>query len=131
MGTGSGILALAALKLGVRHAVGLDIDGDALNAAAANARLNQMEHRLHLVLGAPSDVDGQWPLVVANVLAAPLIGMAPALVRRLRSRGRLILSGISSTLEPEVRHAYQHLGIRHMVAKERGGWTVLLGQAAW
>jgi ribosomal protein L11 methyltransferase len=131
VGTGSGILALTALLLGVPEAVGLDIDADALKVAAQNARLNNLAGRLHLVHGGPSAVDGQWPLVIANVLAAPLIEMAPILVRRVGKRGRLILSGIPRAVESEVRQAYQHLGIRHISSKTRAGWTVLMAEASW
>jgi ribosomal protein L11 methyltransferase len=131
VGTGSGILALAALKMGVPLAVGLDIDPDALKVAAENARLNKLEDRLQLVLGGPHVVDGCWPLVVANVLAAPLIDMAPVLVRRLASRGRLVLSGIPWSLDSEVRRAYEHFGVRHIKSNTRAGWTVLIAQASW
>ena len=131
VGTGSGILALTALMMGVPQAVGLDIDADALKAAAENARLNNLADRLQLVLGGPDALDGSWPLVIANVLAAPLIEMAPILVRRVGRRGRLILSGIPWSLESEVRQTYQHLGIQQFTSKTRGGWTVLMAQASW
>lgn len=131
VGTGSGVLALGALLMGVPQAVGLDIDPDALEAAAENARLNQLSERITLVLGGPDRVNGTWPVVVANVLAAPLIGMAPVLVRRLGSRGRLILSGIHSSLVQEVRQAYEHFGVRVIEARTRAGWTVLIAQASW
>jgi ribosomal protein L11 methyltransferase len=131
VGTGSGILALTALMMGVPQAVGLDIDADGLKVAAENARLNNLADRLQLVLGGPNVLDGSWPLVVANVLAAPLIEMAPVLVRRVGRRGRLILSGIPWSLESEVRQTYQHLGIRHLASKTRDGWTVLMAQASW
>src|SRR4051812_27404865 len=77
VGTGSGILSLAALMMGVPQAVGLDTDADALRVAAENARLNNFSNRLQLVQGGPDVVHGNWPLVVANVLAAPLMEMAP------------------------------------------------------
>ena len=131
VGTGSGILALAALTMGVPQAVGLDIDADALEVAAANARLNNLTDGLQLVLGGPDVVDGAWPLIVANVLAAPLIEMAPILVRRVGHRGRLILSGIPRSLESEVRQTYEHLGMRHVRSEPRGGWTMLVLQASW
>jgi ribosomal protein L11 methyltransferase len=131
VGTGSGVLALTALAMGLPRAVGLDIDPDALRIAAENARLNNLAERLKLVLGGPDAVGGTWPLVVANVLAAPLIEMAPVLVRRVGSRGRLILSGISLSLESEVRLTYQRLGMRHIRSETRSGWTVLLAQASW
>jgi ribosomal protein L11 methyltransferase len=131
IGTGSGVLALAALMLGVRRAVGLDIDADALKIAAEHARLNNMVDRLELLLGGPDAVNGVWPLVVANVLAAPLIEMAPILVRRVGRGGRLILSGIPWSLESDVRRIYQHLGMRHVRSGARAGWTVVLVQASW
>jgi ribosomal protein L11 methyltransferase len=131
VGTGSGVLALAALMMGVSRAVGLDIDADALKVAAEHARLNNLAGRLQLVLGGPDIVGGVWPLVVANLLAAPLIEMAPVLVRRVGNRGRLILSGIPWSLESEVRQTYQWLGMRHIRSETRAGWTVLVAQASW
>lgn len=131
VGTGSGILALTALKLGVRQAVGLDLDAEALQAAAENARLNYFADRLQLVLGGPEVVEGHWPLVVANILAAPLMDMAPVLVRRVGKRGRLLLSGIPCALASEVGQTYQDLGMRLIGAKTSAGWTALLAQASW
>jgi len=131
VGTGSGVLALTALMMGVSRAVGLDIDADALKVAAEHARLNNLADRLQLVLGGPDVVDGAWPLVVANVLAAPLIKMAPVLVRRVGCRGRLILSGIPWSLESEVRKTYQRLGMPHIRSETRAGWTVLVAQPSW
>ena len=131
VGTGSGVLALMALMKGVSRAVGLDIDADALTIAAENARLNNLADRLQLVLGGPDAVDGARPLVVANVLAAPLMEMAPVLVRRVAGSGRLILSGIPWSLESEVRQSYQRLGMRHVRSETRSGWTVVVLQASW
>jgi ribosomal protein L11 methyltransferase len=131
VGTGSGILALSALLMGVPQAVGMDIDAAALKVAAENARLNNLADRLRLVLGGPDVLNGSWPLVVANVQAAPLIEMAPILVRRVGTRGTLILSGIPWALESEVRRAYQNFGMQHIGSNTRGGWTVLMAQASW
>ena len=131
VGTGSGVLALAALKMGVPWAVGLDIDADALETAAENARLNNLSDRIQFVLGGPDAVDGVWPLVIANILAAPLIEMAPVLIRRVGNRGRLILSGIAGSLESEITHAYRRVGVRHIRSETRAGWMVLVFQASW
>jgi ribosomal protein L11 methyltransferase len=131
VGTGSGILALAALRMGVPQSLGLDIDGDALRVAAENARLNHLAARLQLVHGGPDAVSGLWPLVLANVLAAPLIEMAPLIVRRVGHSGLLILSGIPSSVESEVRKAYEHLGMRQVGSRERGGWVMLMARASW
>jgi ribosomal protein L11 methyltransferase len=131
VGTGSGVLALSALMMGVPRAVGLDIDTAALEITAEHARLNNLADRLEPVPGGPEAVDGVWPLVVANVLAAPLIEMAPILVRRVGNGGRLILSGIPRSLESEVRQAYEGLGMRYIRSEARGGWTVLVVQPSW
>jgi ribosomal protein L11 methylase PrmA len=131
VGTGSGVLALAALKLGVPQAVGIDIDEEALRVAAENARINGLESRLQLVHGGPEAVDGTWPLVVANVLAAPLIEMAPVLVRRVGHHGELLLSGIASGVEEEVERVYRRLGMHRLQAESRAGWVTLVMQASW
>ena len=105
VGTGSGVLALSALMLGVPRAVGVDTDDEALRAAAENARINGLDQRLQLVNGGPEAVAGTWPLVVANILSAPLIEMAPALVRRAGHQGHVVLSGIQATVDQEVGRA--------------------------
>jgi len=131
VGTGSGVLALAALTLGVPRALAIDIDDDALRVAGENARLNGVHDRLRLARGGPDAVAGTWPLVLANILAAPLIEMAPTLARRLGHRGQLILSGISSSVEPDVHRAYRHLGMRRLAVTTREGWVAMVLQASW
>ena len=131
IGTGSGILALGALMLGVPRALAIDLDDDALRVAAENARMNGLEARLQLARGGPDVVTGSWPLVLANVLAAPLIEMAPAVVRRIGHRGQLVLSGIPSSIEQDVMQAYRHLGMRLVDVKSRAGWVALVMQASW
>lgn len=131
VGTGSGVLALGALMMGVPRALGIDIDDEALRVAAENARLNALEERLQLTRGGPETVTGAWPLVLANVLAAPLIEMAPALVRLVGHQGQLVLSGIPSSVEPDVDEAYRRLGMRRVRVKSRSGWVALVLQASW
>lgn len=131
VGTGSGILALAALALGVPRVVGLDLDPASLGVAAANARLNRLDHRLRLVVGGPDVISGTWPLVVANILAAPLIELAPTLVRRVGPGGRLVLSGIASAVAPDVRTAYTRFGMREDDVQARSGWIALTLRATW
>jgi ribosomal protein L11 methyltransferase len=115
----------------VPRALGVDIDREALNIARDNARVNGLDHRLQLAQGGPDAVTGTWPLVLANVLAAPLIEMAPALVQRAAHQGRLLLSGIPSSVEGEVERTYRRLGMRRVRTMSRGGWVALLLQASW
>lgn len=131
VGTGSGILALAALCFGVPRATGLEIDEPSLGVAAENARLNQMSERLALLRGGPEVVEGVWPLVAANIRSAELIELAPLLARRTASRGRIILSGIPSAVAAEVEAAYVRVGMVPAGASERGGWTALVVQPSW
>jgi ribosomal protein L11 methyltransferase len=131
VGTGSGILALAALAAGVPRVDALDIDAEAVHAAAENASLNGLSSGLHLVHGGPELLTGAWPLVLANVLAAPLMDMAPTLARRVGRGGRLILSGIRSSLAPDVEHAYRLVGMRHVRTQTRDGWSALTLHPSW
>ena len=92
-GCGSGILALAALKLGAAHATGIDNDPQALTATADNAARNEVASRLSV--HAPDDApDGTWPVVVANILASALDALADTIAARVAPGGRLALSGI-------------------------------------
>jgi ribosomal protein L11 methyltransferase len=131
VGTGSGVLALAALVLGVPLAFGIDVDEEALRVAAENARMNLVAGRLRLARATPDAVAGAWPLVLANVLAAPLIEMAPTLVRRVGHHGHVVLSGVPSSVEADVVGAYRRLGLRHLRTASRAGWVALLLQASW
>lgn len=131
VGTGSGVLALAALLMGVPRALGIDNDNEALRVAAENARINALDRRLQLARGGPEVVAGTWPLVLANVLAAPLIQMAPDLVRRVGHHGWLVLSGIPTSVEPDVDLAYRHLGMRRVRSASRAGWVALVMRASW
>ena len=131
VGTGSGVLALGALMMGVPRALGIDIDDEALRVASENARINALDDRLQLARGGPEAVAGRWPLVLANVLPGPLIEMAPALVRCVGHQGQLVLSGIPSSVERDVDDAYRHLGMRRVRAKVRAGWIALVLQASW
>jgi len=131
VGTGSGVLALAALRLGAHDVVAIDVDEDALRVAAENARLNALDDRIRLAPGGPDTVTGTFPVVVANILAAPLIEMAPALIRRVGHHGSLVLSGIPESVAGEVDRAYRRVGMRRVETRARGGWVALVLQASW
>jgi ribosomal protein L11 methyltransferase len=131
VGTGSGVLALAALRLGVPRALAIDVDDEALRVAAENARINGLVERVQFARGGAESVDGRWPLVLANVLASPLIEMAPALGRRVGHHGRLVLSGIAESAAQEVERAYRRLGMHRVDLESRAGWVALVMRASW
>lgn len=104
-GCGSGILALAALKLGAAHAVGVDNDPQALIATRDNAERNGVSDRLAVHL--PEDEpQATYPVVVANILATALIALADKLAARVAPGGRIALSGILAGQEDEVLARY-------------------------
>lgn len=105
-GCGSGILAIAALLLGAPQAVGTDIDPQALEASRDNASRNGIEPaRFPVYL--PADLPQQQAdVVVANILAGPLVALAPQITSLVKSGGRLALSGILAEQAEEVRAAY-------------------------
>ncbi|MDR6678660.1 50S ribosomal protein L11 methyltransferase [Pseudomonas oryzihabitans] len=105
-GCGSGILAIAALLLGAERAVGTDIDVQALEASRENANRNGIDPaRFPLYL--PADLPAEpADVVVANILAGPLVGLAEQITRLTRIGGRLALSGILAEQAEDVRAAY-------------------------
>jgi len=102
-GCGSGILAIAALRLGAASAAGVDIDPQALVAARDNASQNGVTAHFHAPGGEPP---GPYQVVVANILANPLIALAPVLAARTQSGGRVVLSGILQDQAQEVAAVY-------------------------
>ena len=102
-GCGSGILAIAAMKLGAARAEGVDIDGQALLAARHNALHNQVQIALYCAADA---ILQPARIVVANILAHPLIVLAPLLARLTAPRGRLALAGLLAAQVGDVRAAY-------------------------
>lgn len=132
VGTGSGILALAALRLGARVAVGTDVDPAALEAARRNAQRNAMPDETFILSAEPPDALGhpfRW--VCANVLAAELEALAPSLVRALAPEGFLWLSGIRSSAADEVARVFEGLGLRRGSHWSRAGWCAVELLTSW
>ena len=102
-GCGSGILAIAAIKLGAASATGVDIDPQAIRASKDNALQNQVAADFYLPDELP---DGQFDVVVANILANPLRMLGDMLAGRTRSGGRIVLSGILEEQVEEMNGIY-------------------------
>lgn len=123
-GCGSGILAIGAAMLGAASVDAVDIDPDAVTAAQANALANQVD----LNLGLPEVAVGVYPLVVANILAAPLKVLAPLLCSHVETGGSLLLAGILERQTMDIQAAYQPY-INLQVADTQEGWVLMRGQA--
>ncbi|HJO36943.1 MAG: 50S ribosomal protein L11 methyltransferase [Pseudomonadota bacterium] len=126
-GCGSGVLGLAALALGAATVHAVDIDPQAVRATQANAALNQREGQLTASLPA-SAPDGDFDLVLANILLNPLRALAPALLARLRPGGRVGLSGITTAQVEALGKSYAALQLAPAQLDE--GWALLTGTAA-
>ncbi len=127
-GCGSGVLALAALKLGARQLVGVDIDEQALIASRDNVVRNGIDtDRLSLYLLDDFPADGQYDLVMANILAAPLIDLADKLVSHIRPGGEIILSGILQEQADSVMAAYAP-AVQFVDVRQREDWVFLHGK---
>ena len=120
-GCGSGVLAIAALALGASRAWAIDNDEQALIATRDNARLNGCETRI--VIGAPESLPAlRVDVVLANILAGPLVSLAPALARVVVPGGSVVLSGILARQAPMVATAYEPW-FERIATQERDGWT--------
>jgi ribosomal protein L11 methyltransferase len=128
-GCGSGILGIAALALGARTVTAIDVDPQALQAAADNARRNRVGDRLRVMDPGRVPADARHDVVVANILADTLIALAPALRRHCQAGARIALSGILSGQSARVREACRPwLDLR--LAGEISGWALLAGTPA-
>ena len=126
-GCGSGILGLAALLLGADHVIGVDTDPQALEASRGNARRNGVEDsKLDLFLP-DNEPETKADIMLANILAQPLIGLAPHLASRTRPGGDLVLSGILSNQAREVMAAYEPWFVMDE-PEQREEWIRLTGR---
>lgn len=113
VGCGSGVLALAALALGARAAVGFDLDPLAAQAAAANARANGLDRRFQVFIGPLEAIMGPpFDLVLVNLLRTELLPLAGGLARLTRAGGTLIASGLLASERAEVCASFRATGFR-------------------
>ncbi len=130
LGTGSAVLAIALARLAEIPVLATDIDPVATEVAAANVRLNGASDLVECVtatgFGHPAfSALGPFDLVVANILAGPLIELAPDMARHLKPGGSLVLSGILDRQEAAVLAAYAAAGLRHIRTLHREGWVAI------
>lgn len=129
VGCGSGILAIAALKLGASHADATDIDPQALQASRDNAERNGIaESDLSLYYPEQLTDHGSYPIVTANILAGPLVELAAMIAGHVAPGGRIALSGILANQADNVVEAYAAQGIAMDEPVIREGWVRLSGQ---
>jgi ribosomal protein L11 methyltransferase len=128
VGTGTGILAIAALKLGAARAIGVDVDPESMESARIHARLNHAAPHLCRSDGAQALGAEAFDTVVANVSAAVLRGRRSELGRVLAQRGVLVLSGLLTGDVPAIRAEYEGLG--EVEVREDGEWAAVVVRKA-
>jgi ribosomal protein L11 methyltransferase len=127
LGAGSGILAIAAEKLGASKVCGFDYDPRAVKAARANLKLNRCRRAKitsgNLLSWRPGR--GRYQIVMANVFSEVLRAAATKIVRTVAAGGCLVLSGILRTQEKDVLRTFRAFGLKHEATSRRGKWVTL------
>ncbi|MBY5161809.1 50S ribosomal protein L11 methyltransferase [Salsipaludibacter albus] len=128
LGTGTGILAIAAVLQGAASVLGVDTDPHAVAVARDNAHHNDVE--VDLAVGALDDVDGRFDVVLANLLTATLVELADDLPGVMAPSGWLVASGVGTERAHVVADAFTRAGLRDVEVRPRGEWVVLVARAA-
>lgn len=127
VGTGSGILTIAALKLGARRAFAFDIDGFSIENARENLRRNRCQDRTRLRLGSAADMPVSWPksyeLILANIQRTVITDLLPMLHDRLAPQGTLIVSGLLLDETETMRRSFAASGLAEIDRLTEGEWA--------
>jgi ribosomal protein L11 methyltransferase len=126
LGTGSGILAMAARLLGAGRILALDIDPDAIIVARENLVLNQLTDQIECGTIPLESLEESFDIILANILAEELVRLAPFLTNRLQPGGSLILSGILADKEQLVRQGFNSPSIKYCQTRSDGEWVAML-----
>ena len=124
-GCGSGILGISAIKLGANHVTGVDIDPQAIQASKKNAKKNKVEDSIHFI-HCDEENARKYDVIVANILAKPLIGLSSYFSKKLKDDGLICVSGILAPQTDEIRRAYESVA-NFSVCHQEGDWVMLAG----
>lgn len=125
-GTGTGVLAIAAAKLGAKEVIAIDNDPQAVLATTNNIQTNHVDSKITVL---HSDEEGelnQVDLLIANILANPLVGLCEHFSRRIKSGGKIVLSGILQDQVEIILDTYGHYFLTLSV-RQKGDWCCVDG----
>jgi len=126
LGTGSGILAMAASRLGAGRILALDIDPEAVEVARENLDLNDLAEKVECGTTPLESLQEGFDIILANILAEELVRLAPGLADRLNPGGALILSGILAEKEELVRRGFADQPLEYQETNRAGEWVAML-----
>lgn len=127
IGTGSGILAIAALKLGAAQAEGVDIDPMCVRTAGENAQRNGVQDRFKVLVGDLSDkASGVYNIITANIVASAILSLAPHVPALMAPGAVFIASGIIDTRKDEVLEGLRAAGLDPFEVHEKRGWVCIV-----
>lgn len=130
LGTGSGILAMAASRLGAGRILALDIDPEAVEVARENLALNELAEKVECGTMPIESLEEGFDIILANILAEELVRLAPDLAMRLNPSGALILSGILAEKEDLVRRGFADQPLEYLETNRAGEWVAMLYRRA-
>lgn len=131
IGTGSAVLAIAAMKSGASMAVASDIDPESIRIAKINADNNKMGRNLHLLVATGANNafirnQGKYDTVMANILARPLVSLSSDITKLTKPGGYIILSGLLTHQEPQVKAAFAGRNLAMVNRRRLGAWSTLV-----
>lgn len=125
VGTGSGILAIAALLLGAKQVVACDIDPVSVEATIENATRNKCADKVDVRVGGVEVIEGEAEIVVANILAEVIAPIAPDLAARTKPGGTVLASGIIRARQAMIEEAFEAAGLVVMRVEHQGEWVLV------
>jgi ribosomal protein L11 methyltransferase len=125
VGTGSGVLSMAAARLGATRVMGIDIDPDAVEVAKENILLNRLEQTVQMATTPLDRIKESFDLLLANIIAEELVRLAPHLIAAINPGGLLVLSGILLEKSELVKNGYAGFPLELIEEAEKGEWCCL------
>lgn len=125
VGTGTGVLAIAAVLGGAREAVGVDTDEWSYDNALENAQRNAVADRCHFRLGSIEQASGQYDLILSNITKIDNLQLLPAYLHRLTENGRVVLSGFYTQDATDLRMALENMGMRVITEATEAEWCAI------
>lgn len=128
VGCGSGILGVAAIHFGADRVLGIETDPDAVSTAKKNAILNGLAERLIIKGGSLKTVNGNFDIIVANLVPSVGNKLLPEIVGRLKAQGLLVMAGFQNGLLGQIVAQLDILGLSVLTTREKHGWSAVMAQ---